>query len=111
MKKQRHSSKLTLWILTPLNWPALVIKYLRREMTAQELLNLGSGKGTKTEVRARLYVGTDSSLLGERESAFGHLRWAKANADKSSREYLLAGSELTRLETPRTPVSKPPSKP
>lgn len=90
------------------DWPYLLMRYLRHEMAAPELLNLAVDKDKKTEVRARVYVGMDASLLGQRELALAHLRWVKENSTKPSREYTLAVSEITRLEAAPKPTPKRP---
>jgi tetratricopeptide (TPR) repeat protein len=82
-------------------WPYPVIKYLRREITAEQLLSLALTEDKKIEARARVYLGLDMSLSGQRETALVHLRWVKENGAITSREYTLAVSELSRLEVPR----------
>jgi tetratricopeptide (TPR) repeat protein len=87
------------------DWPYPVIKYLRREITAQELFNLAIVEDKKIEVRARVYLGLDMSLSGQRESALEHLRWVKEYGAITSREYALAVSELSRLEVLPQPTA------
>lgn len=86
-------------------WPYPVIKYLRREITPEQLLSLALTEDKKIEARARVYLGLDMSLSGQRETALVHLRWVKENGAITSREYTLAVSELSRLEVPRQPTT------
>jgi tetratricopeptide (TPR) repeat protein len=79
-------------------WPYPIIRYLRREITAQDLLAAATDNDKKTE--ARTYIGLDLSLSGQRDEALTHLRWVKDNGNKGFVEYTFVTAELGRLERP-----------
>lgn len=92
-------------------WSYQIVKYLRRELTVQELISMAAAKGSRIEARARVYVGLDMSLSNQRDPAMEHLRWVKQNGSTTSREYTLAVSELQRLESTVKQVPNPSTKP
>ena len=75
-------------------WPYPIIRYLRREMTAQDLLAAATDLDKKTE--ARTYLGLDLLLVGNRADGLTHLEWVKENGKKAFAEYGFAVSELRR---------------
>lgn len=77
------------------DWPYAVFKYLHRDITAQQLMELANDKGKLTE--AHTYIGLDMSLAGRRDEALEHLRWVKENGLRNYVEYPLAVRELVRL--------------
>ena len=77
-------------------WPYPVLRYLRREQSADELFAAASSDEERTEAHA--YVGLDLALAGDREAAISHLQWMRERGNKDSAEYALAVSELERLE-------------
>ncbi len=77
-------------------WPYPVIRYLRRELTAEKLLELATDNDKLTEAHA--YVGLDLSLAGSHEAALTHLRWVKENGNRNFVEYPLALEEIGRIE-------------
>jgi lipoprotein NlpI len=77
-------------------WPYPVIRYLRRDLSADDLLAAATDLDKKTEARA--YLGLDLILAGQREGAFPHLQWVKENGKKNFSEYTFAVTELRRLE-------------
>ena len=77
-------------------WPYPVIQYLRREITAEKLMELATDNDKLTEAHA--YVGIDLSLGGSTEAALPHLRWVRENGNKNFVEYPLALEEIRRLE-------------
>ncbi|HEV2828532.1 MAG TPA: hypothetical protein VGW76_13115 [Pyrinomonadaceae bacterium] len=77
-------------------WPYSVIRYLHREISAEDLLAPATDGDKKTEVEA--YIGMDLSLAGKRDEALIYLRWVKENGNKNFVEYALAISEIKRLE-------------
>lgn len=79
-------------------WPYPIIRYLRRELTAQDLLAAADDSDKKTEARA--YLGLALSLSGDRDEALTHLRWVRDNGNKAFVEYAFALAELRRLEGP-----------
>jgi lipoprotein NlpI len=80
----------------PKQWPYPVLRYLRRDISAQELLVLATDGDKKTEAQA--YIGMDLSLAGKRDEALDYLRWVKDNGNKNFVEYSLAISESNRIE-------------
>src|SRR5262249_8495591 len=78
-------------------WPYPVIRYLRREISAQELLAATIDSGKKTE--AQTYIGLDHALSGRREEALSHLQWVKENGQKGFAEYAFAIAELRRAQS------------
>ena len=83
--------------LNPGQWPLPIVKYLRRELSAEELLKQASNTDEQTEARA--YLGYDLSLSGKKEDALPHLRWVKEYGNRNFIEYPLAVLELHRLTT------------
>ena len=83
------------------SWPHAVIFYLRREMTAQELLVQATDGDKKTEAQA--YIGTDLLLSGKREEAKTYLQWVKDNGNKNFVEYSLAVAQLERITKEQAP--------
>ncbi|MBC7931608.1 MAG: tetratricopeptide repeat protein [Rubrivivax sp.] len=77
-------------------WPYPVIRFLRREITKEELLKLATDNDKLTEAHA--YVGLYLSLSGETDSALPHLRWVGEHGNKNFVEYPLALAEMKRLE-------------
>ena len=61
--------------LNPGQWPLPVVKYLRRELSAEGLLKQASNNDEQTEARA--YLGCDLSLSGKPDEAVPHLQTGK----------------------------------
>lgn len=80
-------------------WPAPVFQYLRKEITAEQLLALATDNDKLTEARA--YVGFDLTYAGKKDEARPYFEWVVANGNKRFEEYLLAQAELRR------PTAKP----
>lgn len=77
-------------------WPYPVIRYLRRDLSADDLLAAATDLDKKTE--ARTYLGLDLVLAGQQEGAVPHLQWVKEHGRKNFSEYTFAVTELNRLE-------------
>jgi len=77
-------------------WPYPVIRYLRRDLSVDDLLAAATDLDKKTEARA--YLGLDLVLAGKQDEAVTHLHWVKDNGKKSFSEYAFAVNELGRLE-------------
>lgn len=77
-------------------WPYPVIRYLRRDLSIDDLLAAATDPDKKTEARA--YLGLDLILAGKQDEALTHLHWVKDNGKKSFSEYAFAVYELRRLE-------------
>ena len=77
-------------------WPYPIIRYMRGELTAEELLRLAADNGQKTE--ARTYIGMDLLLKGKGQEAREHFLWVKEYGDRRFLEYPLAVAELSRME-------------
>jgi hypothetical protein len=88
-------------------WPYPVIQYLRGEIAADKLLDIVVGGmpsiiaiDNGKMIVARTYIGMQLSLSGRKDEALPHLRWVRDKGKKESAEYeyLLAISELSRIE-------------
>ncbi len=82
--------------LSDSEWPYPVFRYLQRQITAPELLNLATDNDKLTEAHA--YIGLDLSLNGNRDEALPHLNWVKDSGNRNFVEYNLALSEIERLQ-------------
>ncbi|NOT54482.1 MAG: hypothetical protein HOP18_07750, partial [Deltaproteobacteria bacterium] len=76
-------------------WPYPVIRYLRRDLSVDDLLAAATDPDKKTEARA--YLGLDLALAGKQDEAMTHLQWVKDNGKKDFSEYAFAVNELGRL--------------
>ncbi|MCI0391465.1 MAG: tetratricopeptide repeat protein [Acidobacteria bacterium] len=77
-------------------WPYPVIKYLKREITAQQLISSAKDNDQLTEANA--YIGMDLSLNGDRNQAITHLQWVKEKGNPSLAECEMAWGEMKRIE-------------
>ncbi|MBA2705531.1 MAG: tetratricopeptide repeat protein [Blastocatellia bacterium] len=77
------------------NWPCSIIRYLKGEVGADELLQLATDNDEKTEAHA--YMGMDLLLNGKSDDARTHFEWVKEYGNKRFFEYPLAIEELKRL--------------
>jgi tetratricopeptide (TPR) repeat protein len=77
-------------------WPYAVIRYLRREISEQELLGAVTEKEEMVEARA--YLGMNLLLSGQREAALAHLHWARENGTQGNYEHAWVTNALRRLE-------------
>ncbi len=77
-------------------WPYPVIKYLKREISAQQLISSAKDNDQVTEARA--YIGMDLSLNGDHDQAIAHLRWVREKGSPNLVEYEVACGELKRIE-------------
>lgn len=77
-------------------WPYPVLRYLKGELTAQQLVAAAKDNDQLTEAHA--YLGVDLAASGQRDEAVAHLRWVRENGNKRFDEYPLALAELERLE-------------
>lgn len=76
-------------------WPYPVIRYLRRDLSVDDLLAAATDPDKKTEARA--YLGLDLVLAGKQDEAMTHLQWVKDNGKKDFSEYAFAVKELGRI--------------
>lgn len=90
--------------LKPGDWPVPVFKYLKKEITAAELLKQAKDNDQLTEAHA--YVGLDLSLNGETAVAVEHLEWVRDHGTKTFVEYEFAVAELKRLYQKKTETGK-----
>ncbi|MGE0822019.1 MAG: tetratricopeptide repeat protein [Candidatus Binatia bacterium] len=84
-------------------WPYPVIRYLRREVSAEDLLAAATDSDKKTE--ARTYLGLDLMLAGKQEEGRRHLQWVKDNGRKAFAEYAFALAALQNASA--NTVAKP----
>ncbi len=83
--------------LDPNTWPYPVMRYLRREITAVDLLKTSMNNDETTEIR--VYFGMDLMLSGKREEALDNFKWVKEYGNRNFVEYPLAVSEMARLQS------------
>src|SRR5262245_27921792 len=77
-------------------WPFPVIRYLKGEMSTQEVFDLANNNDRMTE--ARVYLGIDLIRQGKQAEGILHLQWVKDNGNRRFVEYPMALAELSRLE-------------
>lgn len=77
-------------------WPYSVLRYLRQEISVEELLALATDNDKLTEAQA--YIGLDLSLDGKSKDALPHLQWVAENGNKNFVEYPLALAEIERIK-------------
>jgi tetratricopeptide (TPR) repeat protein len=76
-------------------WPAPAIKFLRGELTEQELLALATDDDKRTE--ARCYLGLHHLAGGKPDDARLHFEWIQKHGTKGYFEHGIALAELKRL--------------
>lgn len=84
--------------LDPAAWPSLVMRHIRGELGARELVTAAAGDGERTEARA--YAGIVHLLAGERAEGVALLREVLRSGDPRYWEHDLAYYELRRLGEP-----------
>lgn len=77
-------------------WHCRLLKYLRHEITAQQLLAEANTNDKMTEARA--YIGLDLAFSGHRAEGLPHLRWVVQSGNRQFVEYHLAKAWIARLE-------------
>lgn len=77
-------------------WPHPIIRYLRHEITDQELMKAATNNDKMTEARA--YLGMDFLLNGHQQEALEHFQWVEANGKKTFLEYRLSLAEIRRMK-------------
>jgi tetratricopeptide (TPR) repeat protein len=77
-------------------WPYVVVRYLKGDATAEEVLRQATDNDKRTEGHA--YIGLALRLKGDRDEARTHFQWVKEYGNKRYYEYPLAIEELKRLE-------------
>jgi tetratricopeptide (TPR) repeat protein len=77
-------------------WPFGAIRYLKGELTADELLQSAGNNDKKTEAHA--YIGMNLLLTDKSDEARTHFEWVKEYGNKRFFEYPLAMEELKRLK-------------
>ena len=78
------------------NWVCRLLKNLRHEISAEELLSEAKDNGRLTE--AHTYIGIDLALSGRRDEALPHLRWVVTNGERNFTEYPIAKYWLAKLD-------------
>jgi lipoprotein NlpI len=76
-------------------WPYPVIRFMKGELGAEELLQMTDDTGKKTEAHA--YAGMDLLLKGKSDEARKNFEWVREYGNKRYLEYPLALAELARL--------------
>ncbi|MCM3870839.1 MAG: tetratricopeptide repeat protein [Pyrinomonadaceae bacterium] len=77
-------------------WHCRLLKYLRHEITDQQLISEANTNDKMTE--ARSYIGLDLAFSGRRAEGLPHLRWVLQSGNRQFVEYHLAKAWITRLE-------------
>ncbi len=77
-------------------WPYPVIEYLRREITADQLLARATDNGKMTEVQT--YLGLDLLQQGKGEEASRCFKWVVEHGNKEFYEYPIARSQAEQKE-------------
>lgn len=76
-------------------WGYSIVRYLQKQITADELLKLAvADKDKLTE--AHCYIGLDLIFNDQKDQAIPHLQWVKDNGNKDFMEYGFAIAELKR---------------
>ncbi|MGH7961860.1 MAG: tetratricopeptide repeat protein, partial [Candidatus Binatia bacterium] len=91
----------------PAAWPYPIIRFLRREIKANALLEIAKGVDKQTE--ALTYLGLDFARAGQGKYALPYLQWVKKNGNKRFVEYRFALAELARLGATNPALPKPAS--
>ena len=76
-------------------WPYPIVRYLKSEISAEELLQLAIDNDKRTEAHG--YMGLALRIKGERDEARSNFEWVKKYGNKRYYEYPLAIEELRRL--------------
>jgi tetratricopeptide (TPR) repeat protein len=76
-------------------WPYSVLRYLNREISSENLLEVSAKSEKKSE--AHTFIGLDLALNDENAAAATHFQWVKSNGNKNSNEYRLSNAELERI--------------
>jgi len=79
----------------PSVWPYPIIRYLRREIKANALLEVAKGVDKQTE--ALTYLSMHFVRSGQGNLAVPYLQWVKSHGNKRFVEYRFALAELNRL--------------
>lgn len=77
-------------------WPSPIIRYLRRESTAKELLEAATNPDQTSEAHA--YLGVDLSFAGKAEEAREHLSWVLKHGNLRCLAADLALNELRKID-------------
>ena len=77
-------------------WPFDIFRYLKEEISSEELLQLATDNDKRTEAHA--YTGMDLLLKGKKEEAQTQFEWVREYGNKRFFEYRLAIEELKRLK-------------
>lgn len=76
-------------------WPYPIVRYLKSEISAEDLLRLATDNDKRTEAHG--YLGLALRLKGERDEARSNFEWVKNYGNKRFYEYPLALEELKRM--------------
>ena len=77
------------------SWPYPIVRYLKLDASAEDLLRQAVDNDKKTEAHA--YMALSLRLKGERDEARMHFQWVKEYGNKRYYEYPLAIEELKRI--------------
>jgi len=85
--------------LNPAAWTTQIVRYMLGQLNEQQLFALSVDRDRT--IQAAAFVGMNESLSGDRGSALTHLQDVVASGRTSLFEFLLAESEIHRLESAR----------
>jgi tetratricopeptide (TPR) repeat protein len=77
-------------------WPAQVLSFYRREMTAEAMFQQADNVDKQTE--AHCYIGYDRLFAGDMALAREHFAWVRDNGNRQFIEYAMALAELAKLD-------------
>ncbi|ADG68183.1 TPR repeat-containing protein [Planctopirus limnophila DSM 3776] len=77
-------------------WPQPIVRYLQRELTADELLQLAVDQDKRTD--AECYIGLDALLDNRPDEARTRFQWVDDNGTKTFVAYDMARHELRKLD-------------
>ena len=79
-----------------LGWPYSLIKFLRQQLDAQQLLQ-EAGQDQDQLTEAHTYIGMNLSLSAQTADAANHFKWVEEQGNREYDEYHLALAESNRL--------------
>ncbi len=90
---------------SPTEWPTPLLRYLRREIPAQHLLDSAYDTAKKTE--ARTFLALDRLQANDLTTAIANLRWVRDHGPAGSSATDLARAVLDRVDGSRAELARP----
>lgn len=90
-------------------WPFPVVKYLKKEISSADLLQLAGANDTDKLTEAHFYIGYSLESAKRYEEALVHFEWVLANGNTGFTEYILSKVErdFVRGEIEKARTAKP----